>query len=31
VASARNSDNVKMKNIEAVTGIKIPEKKLILG
>ena len=28
---ALTDDNVKMKYIEAVTGIKIPEKKLILG
>ena len=28
---AQTEDNVKMKYIEATTGIKIPEKKLILG
>ena len=28
---ARTDDSVRMKYIEAVTGIKVPEKKLILG
>jgi hypothetical protein len=28
---ALTDDNVKMKYIEAITGIKVPEKKLILG